>query len=83
MLVLALLFCVLIAIKRLLKSASTTLFTDGWILTHPNRKSVAFDNASDAMYWVKTCKKAGIILNCYALNEGKITLVEIGDTIIA
>ena len=73
---------ILMVFKRHFKSASTTLYAEGYILTHPERKAVAFDNATDTRRYYSTCLDAGIQWTCHALYKGKLTQVEIGDTII-
>ena len=80
--VIAALIWVVVVFQRHFKSASITLFAEGWVLTHPHRKAVAFDNATDAKHFYKACKAEGFIWNCYALYKGNLTKVEIGDTII-
>lgn len=75
--VLVLLFWVLMVFKRHFKSASITLFAEGFILTHPYRKALAFNNAIDAKNYVDTCrKKAGIIWTVHRLYKGKLFKVE-------
>jgi hypothetical protein len=67
---------ILIVIKAKFKSASTTLFTEGYILTHPTRKAVAFDNAIDAKGYVNLCKNAGIHWSCHILYNGKLNQID-------
>lgn len=74
MAVLVALLWVVVVFKRHLKSSSTTLFTEGYILTHPERKAIAFDNATDAKYYFMLCRDAGIDLRCHQVLNGSIVL---------
>jgi hypothetical protein len=62
----------LMVIKANFKSASTTLYRDGFILTNPTRNAVAFENSIDAKRYVNECSQAGIKWRCYEVVNGHI-----------
>jgi hypothetical protein len=73
-LTIAIVFCIWIVywIVKLVKPTAINLNNDGWILIHPNKNPVAFNNAPDANIYAEHTRRAGIFWDVYAIHRGKI-----------
>lgn len=63
---------------KMFKPSAVSLFDDGYILTHPKRKAVAFSDAKSAQIYAERAASAGIHFDIYAVFRGNV--VKCGNT---
>jgi len=57
---------------RRIGKRSKSLYNEGWILTYPGRKPVAFSDSVDANIFAQQMRTKGMIWSVYAIFRGKI-----------
>ena len=65
-------------INKRYQGPSTSLFSDGYILAHPQRDAVAFADAKKANEFAKRAKEQGVCFDIYAVFGGHI--IKCGNT---